>query len=383
MECSEWPQRDLSEEETAVPVRVLAVFGPTNTDKIERHIFPLTKVADPTLVCTTANPDVDVTQLDVPDLGFRPLNLLLMFFLATIEGIRNEYDAVVSFSLLPHGCFALTIGRLLSVPVHLGIIGIDLDVHVRAWYGPIVKALLRQFDAVTVPGPTFRKRLHEEASVDPDRTTVLVNSIDPDVYRADRVGETQFDLIWIGRFSQEKRPLLFVETVAALAAEYPSLEAVMVGDGELATPVRNRIRRDGLEDVITLPGWVDEPREYYRQSDIFVLTSERDALPLTLLEAMATGLPVVAPPVGNVPDVLRDGQDGCLVEGGTASKFADGVRNIRTGKAGTESESRAQWIRERFSYESVARDWLAVLYILGQQRYTEETDKQELEPAVS
>lgn len=373
MDRSEWQQSTPPADD--VPERVLAVFGPTNTEKIERHVFPLTKVADPTLVCTTANPSVDVRQLDVPDSGVRPLDLVMMFVVAAVEGIRNDYDAVVSFSLLPHGCFALVIGRLIGVPVHLGIIGIDLDVHIRSRYGPIVEALLRRFDAVTVPGPTFRRRLHEEVGIDPQRTAILVNSIDPTAYAPATGTESQFDLLWIGRFSSEKRPLLFVDVLATLVTEDPSLEVAMVGDGELAPAVRERIRRYDLEDAITLPGWVDDPREYYRRSEIFVLTSERDALPLTLLEAMATGLPVVAPRIGNVRDLVRDGPDGVLVDGETATGFADGIRRIRTGESGAESLSRAQWIRERFSYESVAADWLVVLHILGRRDGSDGTDE--------
>lgn len=365
---SEWTDRPgPPPEEAAVPERVLAVFGPTNTGKIERHIYPLSTVAETTLVCTEADREVDLRQLEAPTVGIRPLDLLSMFALALIEATREDYDAVVSFSLLPHGCFALAIGRLLGVPVHLGIMGIDIDHHARARYAPAIRWLLRRFDAVTVPGPTHRRRLHDEVGLDPSRTAVLVNPIDADVYRPDPETDPEFDLLWIGRFSEEKDPLRFVDALADLR-EDDAVDAVMVGDGALAPAVRERVREHGLEDAVTLPGWVDDPLSYYHRSSAFVLSSRRDALPLTLVEAMATGLPVVVTNVGNVPDMVREGVDGVVVDDPTAEALADGVRRLRSDPAvGDDPEAIARRVRERFSYGAAAEDWRGVLRILARR----------------
>ena len=74
----------------------------------------------------------DVSFTTAPSVGIRPVDLLSMFAYAAVAGVRGEYDGIVSFSLLPHGCFALVVGRLSETPVHLGILGIDVDVHAEA-----------------------------------------------------------------------------------------------------------------------------------------------------------------------------------------------------------------------------------------------------------
>lgn len=351
--------------------RVLAVYGPTNVEKIQRHIVPLSDVAETTLVCTEADPEVDsVRQIAPPSTGFRILDLLFMSVLVFLESVRGEYDAVVSVSLVPHGCLALFVARLWRLPVHLGIIGGDIDVHAGAWYGRPVRALVRQFDAVTVPGPTHRRRLHESIGLPEERTAILANPIDVGRFPETRDDSSvEYDLLWVGRFTDEKRPLLFVDVVAELADRDPSLRAVMLGDGPLADEVEKRIDATGLQEVLSTPGWVDDPTPWYGDAAVFTLTSERDALPLTLVEAMAAGTVPVAPAVGNVPDLLVDDWNGVLVEPASGDGFAAAIEELLSSpRRRARLGSNAFGVRDRFSYAAAADDWRHVTHVLGRAR---------------
>ena len=348
--------------------RVLVVYGPTNVEKIDRHVKPLADVVETTLVCTSTNPNVPgVRQLSPPSTGIRIVDLLLMSLLVVIESVRGDYDAVGSISLVPHGCLGLFASRLMGVPAHLGIIGCDIDVHARAWYRRPVHALIRQFDVVTVPGPTHRRRLHEMIGISPRKTAILANPIDIDQLPATRrETDTQYDLLWVGRFTEEKQPLLFVDVVAELRDRDPPVRAVMLGDGPMLSAVKRRIAARDLQDTLLTPGWVDDPIPWYADADMFVLTSKRDALPLTLVEAMASGTVPVAPPVGNVSDLLVDDWNGVLVEPATADRFATAIealmgahgRRARLGK-------NARGVRDRFSYRAATEDWRYVTRLLS------------------
>lgn len=347
--------------------RVLAVYGPTNVEKIDRHIKPLAEVVETTLICTETDPEVkSVRQLSPPSTGVRILDLLFMSLLAVFESVRGEYDAVVSISLFPHGCLALFVARWSGVPVHLGIIGGDIDIHARSWYGRPVRGLIRQFDAVTVPGPTHRRRLHESIGLPPTKTAILANPIDLEQLpeTADNE-ESQYDLLWVGRFTEEKRPLLFVDVVAKLVDREPSLRAVMLGDGPLSPAVQRRIDVLDLRDSLRTPGWVDDPISWYADAAVFGLTSKRDALPLTLIEAMASGTVPVAPAVGNVSDLLVDDWNGVLVDPATVDEFATAIEGLledpeRRARLG----SNARGVRDRFSYGAATEDWRYVTRIL-------------------
>lgn len=347
--------------EAAARPSVLVVYSVENLAKIERHVVPLSRTADVTMVCIDADESVGaIDYVTVPDFGIRPLGLLLMALAAFVEAWRGEYDAVASFSLLPNGCIALAVGAVFGLPAHLGIIGIDLDVHAEARYGPVVRALIRRFDAVSVPGTAFRNRL-VDLGVEESRATILINPIDVETYRPVARG-AEFDLLWVGRFGEEKDPLTFVAALDRLADRGRSFNAVMAGDGPLRPVVERAVRERALADRVQLVGWVDDPVDYYRRAGAFVLTSERDALPLTLVEAMATGLPSVVPDVGNVSDIARDGETALVVEETTPEAFADALDRLLGDEDLRERLGvNAGAVGERYSYDAAVEDWRQIL----------------------
>ncbi len=367
MSLIDTPPPDTREGADDPPSILVVADFPEKIGRTERHVKPLAASADVTMVCIEPTEDVpDVAFASVPSTGIRPLDLLLMFARALLEGVRDDYDGVASFSLFPHGCFALVVGRLCGVPTHLGIIGIDLDVHAKAWYGSVTVALLRRFDAVSVPGTVYARELAELGV--PARTVErLVNPIPETGYDpVPPTAEKAYDYLWVGRFAPEKDPVLFVETVAELVDDDPDATAVMLGDGRLRPEVERAIADRGLSDNVHLAGWVDDPRAYYADARVLVLTSRRDALPLTLLEAMTSGVVCVAPTVGNVPDLIDDGRNGLLVPNPTPSEFARAAKRLEREPGLYERLARAApEISDEFSPETAAEDWRSILVTMG------------------
>lgn len=357
-----------SPDQAAVDAAVLVVADHPNTGKIERHYGPLAAVTrETTMVCVDGAEAVDgIRFVEAPDFGSRLVGIVTLFFVALAEAVRNDYDAFVSISLVPYGSYSLALGALTSTPVHLGIIGSDLDVHATAWYGPLARWAIRRFDSVSVPGTDHRERL-VELGVVPTRCSILTNAVDVSHYRPSPTPvESEYDLVWVGRFAREKDPLLFVEALADLRARGVSCEAVMLGDGDLRPAVETAIRERGLTDVVTLTGWVDDPRAYYRRADVFVLTSSRDALPLTLVEAMATGLPAVVPPVGSVLDAAADGENALVVSDRTPAALAGAMADLLTdADRRDELGANATDVRDAYSYRAAREDWRRILGVLG------------------
>lgn len=346
-------------------LRVLVVSGLAH--KNERHYGPLAAVAEETtLVCLDPRHAIEeATYLEVPDVGPRPLRVVLLFAMALLEGYRNEYDAVASISLFPYGLYALALKAIYGYPASLGIIGIDLDHHAGQWYGPAVRWAFGRFDAVSVPGPTHVDTL-EACGVSRDRIEILANAIDVETYRPPALeeGDHEYDFVWVGRFSEEKDPVRFVDALIALENHDTDREfrAVMVGDGPLRAAVEKKLEARGLRGRVDLPGWVDDPLEYYRRSATFVLTSRRDALPLVMLEAMAIGLAPIVPPVGSIPDVVTDGENGIVVPNRDPDGFAVAMARCLDdpGRRRTLGAN-ATAVRSAFSYEQAERDWERIL----------------------
>ncbi|MBF0181675.1 MAG: TIGR03088 family PEP-CTERM/XrtA system glycosyltransferase [Magnetococcales bacterium] len=109
--------------------------------------------------------------------------------------------------------------------------------------------------------------------------------------------------------------------LSQLAPQRP-LRLMIVGDGPERPAVQALIDRLGIADRVRITGWRPDARELMANFDLFVLSSQAEGTPLTILEAMAASLPVVATRVGGVPDLVVDGQTGALVPPGDAEALA-------------------------------------------------------------
>ena len=119
------------------------------------------------------------------------------------------------------------------------------------------------------------------------------------------------------------------EAIAALRADIPGVRLVCAGEGELAN-VRDRARALGIGSRVRLAGWMN-PRqldELLARSAVFVLPSHAEGVPVSLLEAMAAGCPVIASAIGGIPDVIRDGENGLLVPPGDPAALAAALSRL-------------------------------------------------------
>lgn len=338
---------------------VLVISEHTNPDKIERHVGPLAAITNQvTVVCLTPNNDVDVRYIQVSSFGSRLLGIGLLLVAALREAISNDYDIVVSFSLFPYGLYALVTGWKTQTPTHLGILGADLDVHADAWYGWITQTAFRKFDSISVLGSNHRTQL-AEYGVPTDDIFVLTNAIDTNTYHPDTVEmKTKYNFVWSGRFAPEKDPLLFINAIKELRSRGHDVRGVMLGTGGLHENATKLLEKEGLSDVIDMPGWVDEPAEYYAVSDVFVLTSKREALGLSLVESMAMGLPCITPRVGNIPDIATDSENVIFIDRRTPDSVADAMEQLLTDDSLREKlGSNAVSVGQSFSYENAQQDW--------------------------
>ena len=99
-----------------------------------------------------------------------------------------------------------------------------------------------------------------------------------------------------------------------LSDRFPNARLQLLGDGETMDEIRQYTARLRLEDRVCFAGSQSNVYPYLHEADLFVLPSDYEGMPMTVIEAMGTGLPIVATRVGGVPDMLTDGQSGLLTE---------------------------------------------------------------------
>jgi len=174
-----------------------------------------------------------------------------------------------------------------------------------------------------------------QVGINPDKIGVIPNGTaeipENEITRKkirERYGWEKDDFVlgYVARLAPGKGHELFVRTIAELIKNHTLIKACLVGDGELFSTIQQLISKSGLSKVFSMPGSVSNVEDYLRAFDAVVLLSEREGMPNALLEAMATGKPIIATPVGGVPEILDHGRAGILVD----ANLEDIVKAVET-----------------------------------------------------
>jgi glycosyltransferase involved in cell wall biosynthesis len=179
---------------------------------------------------------------------------------------------------------------------------------------------------------------------DPARTVVIHNAVDASSFAEARRAEALPRFVSVGRLAFPKDFATLVEALARIEGEF---RAALVGEGPDLGEVAAALRRARLIDRVELLGSRDDVPELLASADVFVLSSRSEGFPVSVLEAMAAGLAVVASDVGGVAEAVVDGETGLLVPAGDAEALAaalgrlvqdDGLR----GRLGASGRARAR-----------------------------------------
>ncbi|GAB3251256.1 glycosyltransferase family 4 protein [Alteromonas gracilis] len=163
---------------------------------------------------------------------------------------------------------------------------------------------------VVAPSEPLARYARDYVGLPADRVRVVPNGVDTDRFvPGGQPGEDGIHLVWLGVLAPVKRVHLLLDVLDAV----PGTRLTLIGDGPLRADLECRIAERGLVDRVRLTGMLADPAPVLREADLFVLPSGAENLPLALLQAMASGLPVVASRVGGIPDVVREGVEGRLV----------------------------------------------------------------------
>jgi len=174
---------------------------------------------------------------------------------------------------------------------------------VRRW---VLPRLLGGVDAIVrvsheaLPFDLRRKRVH-----------TIHNGVDAERFCSSPrdFGSALRTLLMVGSLTKNKNQELAIRALTSL----PDMRLVLAGTGPDEPRQRRLARQLGVADRVEFYGFVPDPAELYSQADVFLMLSRHEGLPLGLLEAMASGLPVIATRAGGVAEVVRDGQDGLLL----------------------------------------------------------------------
>jgi glycosyltransferase involved in cell wall biosynthesis len=378
------------------PIKVLRVIARLNMGGPALHVaylssglrergYDTTLVAGSLAVGEESMADVaehlGVSIVTVPDLHreISPLRDLRAVY--HVAGLIRELRPQI---LHTHTAKAGTIGRLAAVLA--GDAAPPIVVHtfhghvLRGYFGPLRSNLFRLLErwlarrttALVAVSPEVRDDLVALGVAPAEKFTVVrlgielqerVGSLDGDgegleTRRLLGIAPDRFVVGWIGRMTAVKRTDDVLLAVRRLRDRGVDAVLCMVGDGPDRETAERRARQLGIVRDSLFLGYQEDVAPYYAAFDALILPSANEGTPVSVIEALAGGRPVVATEVGGVPDVVRDGVDGFLVEPGDVDAMADRLAQLaadadlrrRMGAAGSAS------VRERYSVERLLGD---------------------------
>ncbi len=173
---------------------------------------------------------------------------------------------------------------------------------------------------------------------------VINNGVDIEAYENGPHGEIQrsdceipedaFVVGMVGRISQQKAPDIFINAAKLIKDTIPNSHFIIVGNGELENQIREVRREDnGFSDSLHITGWVDNPMSYVELFDVACLLSRWEGFGLVLPEYMMAGKPIVASKVDAIPNIIKDGENGLLVEVDNAKETSKAILKIYNNKS--------------------------------------------------
>ena len=238
------------------------------------------------------------------------LNGLLAALLARLSGARALYFCV-------GGPTEVLDGGLWAENRLFGRIG-----QADPWIERRLLEAIGDFDAVVTMGSGAVSFLRERGLA--VRCEVISGGVDPARFNG-HAGPTDLDLVLVARLVPIKAVDLFLRAVSGVARRLPSVRAAIVGEGPLRPSLEQLARELGLAERVQFAGQQADVAGWLRRARLFVLTSESEGLPLSVMEAMSCALPVVAPRVGELPELVEDGVNGFLVRERSPEAFAEKI----------------------------------------------------------
>jgi glycosyltransferase involved in cell wall biosynthesis len=284
----------------------------------------------------------------------------------TAYGRRKDYGIAVidvysgrAFFWAEAVCAVL---RRVKKPYVLVLHGGNLPRFAQRWPGR-VRRLLRSAQAVTTPSQYLRNAVASYR----DDIRVVSNGLDLQAYNFRLRSHPQPRLLWMRAFHDIYNPTMAVHVLARLAPEIPGIQLTMLGpergDGSLES-VRQEAARLNVSDRLELPGAVPkaEVPRWLEKADVFLNTTNVDNTPVSVLEAMASGLCVVSTDVGGVPYVVQQESNGLLVPPRDPEAMANAVRRVLAEPGLAERISfNARRKAETVDWPAIVKEWDSLL----------------------
>lgn len=239
---------------------------------------------------------------------------------------------------------------------------------------PVLRRLIYNFaEKIVVVSEDTREIFIEKTGIVREKTEVIYNGIGINKFSISRVdglrekldiGESDIIFGSVSRLDPVKDHLTLVRAFAKVCPSNKNIKLLIIGDGPERERIEKMIEKLSIKKQVKMVGFSDDIPSFLSIMDLFLQPSLEEGFSLTILEAMAAGVPVVSTPVGGTPEIIREGETGTLVPAGDVKGFTDVMNKFLSNREHFQSMAKRakENVSSNFSLDSMADNYLSLYY---------------------
>lgn len=276
---------------------------PLSMSEMVEHVYVLRK--EPLAIQTSK-----ITCLYLPSiLRLRPFYWFFTALFGILKIKKFKTNLILNYNIFPHGFNAFVASKILNQPAIFSEINEDTMIYFHQKIPHLlVKQILNNASVICTPGSNTAKFWNNYGY---SKTTFLHSTIDTEKFIPKSNISKKYDFIFIGTLDNNKRADIIIKAFSIIKNTHNDLKLCIIGFGEQELIIKEQIRSLRLENNIVFIK-TNSVIDYLQCSKIFVMASLSEGIPCAMMEAMACGLIVVVPPVGDIADVVQHKVNGYL-----------------------------------------------------------------------
>lgn len=241
----------------------------------------------------------------------------------------NEIEIINTHGVIS-GLIGLLIKRICKVKLVATVhsdLKYDFQSQKKVIYELIENTVIKRADKVVTVSENLKMKLQERTNVSNIITIYNGMNIEESIELKKKNNE-KFEVCCVGRLEKVKNIDFLIDGIAILKSEGTLIRCNIIGDGTQKSHLELKVKQLGLKDTISLLGYKKNVNEYIANSNLLIMTSIMEGIPMTIIEAFANRTAVLASDVGGISEMIQDNFNGILFEGGNLEMFCNKLKSV-------------------------------------------------------